>query len=126
MPTLISEDTVNRTRSCNPTGSYIDARERSKEAYINHKALFNSIPHLDRVQAVSTIVENFFGHPPTYYTYRGIGSRKPFESIKVEQVGHVLSKRSVAVKNSDLYGPLLALGNVKVSSKNGHLLIKVY
>ena len=126
MPTLIKEETVNSVKSPNPFGSYLDAQERSKEAYNAHRSLFDTDQHVDRVEQVCQILENFFGFPVSYLTYRGLGTRKPFESIKMNQVGHILSKRSITVKNENLYKPLLALGNVEVKSKNGHLTVNVY
>lgn len=124
--TLINEDTSNTVRSSNPLGSYLDARERSKAAYDAHKTLFDTDEHVDRVAAVCNIVERFFGHPPSYLTYRGLGTRKPFENIKVANVGHILSKISIERKNAELYAPLLAMEGVKVIPKNGHLTIHVY
>jgi hypothetical protein len=64
----------------------------------------------------------------THLTYRGLGkqAKKPFENIKVEQIGHVLSRTPIARKNENLYTPLFAIGNVDVVSKNGHLIVRVY
>lgn len=124
--TLINEDTSTTVRSSNPLGSYLDARERSKTAYDAHKTLFDTDAHIDRVAAVCEILERFFGHPPSYLTYRGLGTRRPFENIKVANVGHILSRISADRKNDELYKPLLALGNVTPVSKNGHLTIRVY
>lgn len=126
MPTLIKEETVNSVKSPNPLGSYLDAQERSKEAYEAHRSMFDTDQHVDRVEQVCQILEDFFGFPVSYLTYRGIGTRKPFESIKMNQVGHILSKRSIADKNAKLYQPLMNLGNIKVVSKNGHLTVQVY
>jgi hypothetical protein len=91
-----------------------------------HKSLFDTDKHVKRVEAVANIIQSFFGHPPHYYTYRGRGNRTPFESIKVANVGHILSKISVEKKNAELYGPLLAMQGVKPISKNGHFTVKVY
>jgi hypothetical protein len=126
MHTLVKEETVNTTKSCNPLGSFLDAQERSKQAFKQHKNKFDTNQHVDRVVQVCNILEKFFGRPVTYLTYRGIGTRKPFENIKMEQVGHILSRTPTNVKNDNLYAPLLALGNVEVLSKNGHLTVRVY
>lgn len=126
MHPLINEETSNSFRSNNPLGSYLDANNRSQRAYDAHKSLFDSNEHVDRVVAVTEIVTKFFGHPPSYFTYRGLGTRRPFESIKVANVGHVLSRHKIEKKNAELYAPLLAIDGVKVISKNGHLTIHVY
>ncbi len=126
MLTLINEDTTNSIRSHNPLGSYLDANSRSQAAYDAHKDLFDTDEHVDRVVKVTDIIKSFFGHPPHYFTYRGLGTRRPFESIKVADVGHILSKISIERKNAELYAPLLAMERVKVIPKNGHLTIHVY
>ncbi len=128
MHTLVSEDTVNTTRSCNPRGSLLNALDRSQQAFLKHHKKFNSTQHIDRVKHVCNILENFFNCKVTYFTYRGLGkfAKKPFENIKIEQVGHILNRSSTKSKNDNLYAPLLALGNVEVVSKNGHLIVRVY
>lgn len=122
---LIKEDTVTHTRSGNPLGSYIDARERAKMAMELHQDFFNDPTHLDRVADVISIMRNFFGRGPDYITPRGI-NRKPFEAVKIQEVGHILSRTKLDVKNERLYAPLLAIGNVEVISKNGHLTVRVF
>lgn len=122
----IKEETATTVTSPNPLGSYLNAKERSNDAYKLHRKLFDSNSHLDRVEKVCEILQNFFGRPASYFTYRGLGGRKPFENIKMEQVGHILSRTPIAKKNEKLYGPLQALGNVQVISKNGHLIVRVY
>ena len=82
--------------------------------------------YVDRVVAAANIMTAFFGRAPNYYTARGLGSRKPFENIKYEDVGYFLSRTKVAEKNARLYKPLLDMGNVEVISKNGHLVVRVY
>jgi hypothetical protein len=128
MQTLINEDTVNATRSCNPLGSLLDARDKSDQAFRRHHKKFNSPKHIDRVVAVCQIMEKFFNCKVTYLTYRGLGkfAKKPFENIKMEQVGHILSRTPNVIKNQNLYSPLQALGDVEVISKNGHLIVRVY
>jgi hypothetical protein len=122
----IVEEHETNTVSPNPLGSYLNAKERSSEAFEKHMKLFDSEAHLDRVAAVCDILEGFFGCPPSYLTYRGLGSRRPFENIKVEQCGHVLRRERTAVKEDKLYNPLKALGNIEVVSKNGHFSVRVY
>lgn len=128
MHTIVKEETVNTTRSCNPYGSYLNAVDRSEQAFLKHHKKFNSQMHIDRAAAVCAIIEKFFGHPVTHLTYRGLGkqAKKPFENIKVEQIGHILSRTPTVRKNDNLYAPLFALGNVEVVSKNGHLIVRVY
>lgn len=126
MLTLINEETSNSTRSYNPLGSYLDANNRSQAAFEAHKALFDSDEHVDRVAKVADIITAFFGHPPHYFTYRGLGTRRPFESIKVANVGYILGRMRAEKKNAELYGPLLAMDGVQVISKNGHLTVRVY
>lgn len=122
---LVKEDTVTRTRSSNPLGSYIDARDRAKMAMTLHTEFFNDHKHVDRVADVISIMRNFFGRGPDYITPRGI-NRKPFEAVKIQEVGHILSRTKAAVKNANLYAPLIALGDVEVISKNGHLTVRVF
>lgn len=128
MYTLVTEDTVNTTRSCNPLGSALNAQDRSDQAFLKHHKKFNSTQHIDRIATVCSILENFFNCKVTYLTYRGLGksAKKPFENVKIEQVGHILNRKSTAVKNDNLYAPLLALGDVEIVSKNGHLIVRVY
>lgn len=126
MLTLINEDTSNSFRSHNPLGSYLDANNKSKAAFEAHRDLFDTDQHVDRVTAVIGIIHSFFGHPPSYLTYRGLGTRRPFESIKVANVGHRLSRIKAEKKNAELYKPLMDIGNVEVISKNGHLTVRVY
>lgn len=126
MNTIVQEEHSTTYRSQNPLGSYLDASNKSKQAYDMHKSLFDTDKHVERVEAVANIIQSFFGHPPHYYTYRGRGTRTPFESIKVANVGHILSKFSAKKKNEELYKPLEDLGNIKVVPKNGHLTIRVY
>lgn len=123
---LVQEDTVNSTRSPNPLGSYLDARERDAIARKQHELFFDTDAHVDRVIAVCDILKAFFKRSPNYLTARGINSNKPFENIKYQDVGSLLSRTPIAVKNERLYGPLLALGNVQVISKNGHLTVRIY
>lgn len=128
MQALVREDTLNTVRSCNPMGSLLDARDKSDQAFRLHHKKFNSTQHIDRVVAVCKILERFFNCKVTYLTYRGLGkyAKKPFENIKMEQVGHILSRTPTARKNENLYAPLQALGDVEVISKNGHLIVRVY
>lgn len=123
---LVNEDNVTRTHASNPLGAYIDAKERGKAAMAQHTEFFESDEHLNRLDEVSAIVKQFFGRFPDYTTPRGLNRKRPFESVKVAEVGRILSKTPIAVKNEKLYKPLLSLGNVEVQSKNGHLLIRVY
>ena len=126
MGTLIKEDTDTVRTSSNPLGSYIDARERGKLALAQHEAFFNSDAHMDRVDAVCDILKSFFGRAPDYITPRGINRKRPFENIKMNQVGWFLNRFKAEEKNQRLYAPLLALGNVEVISKNGHLTVRVF
>lgn len=128
MQTLIHEDTANTTRSCNPMGSAINAADRSEQAFLKHHKKFYSKTHIDRTAAICVILEKFFGCPASHLTYRGLGrqAKRPFENIKMTQVGHILSRTPTAIKNQNLYGPLQALGNVEVISKNGHLIVRNY
>lgn len=123
---LVNEDNTTRTHASNPLGAYLNAKERGKIAMTQHKEFFESDEHLDRLQEVSGIIKNFFNRLPDYTTPRGVNSRRPFEAVKVAEVGHILSRTPLAVKNERLYKPLLDLGNVEVQSKNGHLIIRVY
>jgi len=123
---LVNEDNTTRNQAPNPLGAYIDAKRRGKEAIAQHKEFFEGDKHLDRLDAVAAIIHNFFGRYPDYTNPRGLNRKVPFEAVKVADVGRFLSRTPVAVKNEKLYAPLLALGNVDVQSKNGHLLVRVF
>lgn len=125
---LVNEDTRNTTVAVNPVFAYFDAAAKGKAALNTHKDFFESDEHLDRLDQVSYIIESFFGSKPNYFTPRGLGrnSKNPFEAVKIEHVGRVLSRTKAEVKNARLYAPLLGLGNVEVISKNGHLTVRVY
>lgn len=124
--TLVQEDTINSRKVTNGLGAYLNATYRSEEAAEQHPTFFDTDAHVDRINAVSDIIKDFFGHRPNYYTKRGIGSRTPFEAVKVSDAGIKLKRTSLADKNAKLYGPLIALSNVKVKVDNGHLIVRVY
>lgn len=126
MPALVVEDTTNSIRSSNPVASFLDAMSRDKQARTIHKKLFDTDKHVDRVVAACDTLKAFFGSNPNYITARGLGGRRPFESIKYEHVGRKLSRTPIYQKNEQLYAPLLAMGNVEVISKNGHLTVRIY
>lgn len=123
---LVQEDTTNLHRSANPFLAAKDAQDRAELAKKLHKDFFESEEHIDRLDAVSDIIFNFFGQRPTYFTPRGIGRQPPFENVKIEHVGRLLSRTKIEAKNQNLYEPLLALNDVEVISKNGHLSVRVY
>ena len=123
---LVNEDNVTHTHASNPLGAYVNAKERGAAAMKQHKEFFESDQHLDRLDAVAGIIKEFFGRFPDYNTPRGLNRKRPFEAVKVADVGRILSKTPTAVKNERLYKPLLDLGNIEVQSKNGHLIIRVY
>lgn len=129
---LVNEELTNTTRSCNPLGSYLDASSRSEQAYKLHKKRFDNPKHIDRVVEVHEILRNFFGYYPEYKNYRGIGkqAKKPFETIKMNNVGYLLRKKTTNEKNTLLYGPLIAAGGteekVTVKSQNGHVIVHIY
>jgi hypothetical protein len=122
------EETETTRSAPNPLGAYINAKCRDQEAGELHANLFDSDEHVARIQAVAEILKAFFGSYPNYYTKRGLGIRmgKPFESVKMCDVGRFLNKKTMKQKSEGLYEPLLALGNIKVKSINGHFLVSVY
>lgn len=122
---LVNEDNRTTYRAVNALGAYVDATNRGKIAMKQHNRFFNSNNHLDRIEAVTSIIKKFFNRYPDYTTPRGINGR-PFEAIKISDVGRVLSRTPISVKNNELYAPLLALGNIDVKSKNGHLIVRIY
>jgi hypothetical protein len=126
MELLVREDNNTHTASPCAWAAFKDAKERDMIARHKHKALFDTDAHVDRVVAACDILKAFFGHSPNYITARGLGARRPFENIKYQDVGGVLSKKSVKEKNTKLYKPLLDMGNTEVISKNGHLIVRVY
>lgn len=121
----IKEETTT-TRTGNGLSTYLNAVYRGREAIEEHPNFFNSDEHLDRLDAVVGILKSFFGRNPDYYTPRGLGGRRPFETVKMADVGRFLNKKTKEEKSQYLYEPLLALGNVKVKSTNGHILVSVY
>jgi len=125
MKSLIHEDNTNSITAPNPLGAWLDAKKRNKIAGEACSKNFDTDQHVDRVVKVGDIVKDFFGSYPDYHTKRA-NRKRPFETVKVSNCGHILSRRKVKEKNEKLYGPLLALGNVEVKSTNGHLLIRVF
>jgi hypothetical protein len=121
---IIQEDSTT-VKSSNPYGSYLDADARDKAAREALKSVFDTDAHVDRVIAVGEIIKRFFDRYPSYHTAR-FGRSKPFENVKISDVGMTLNRKPAAVKLEQLYGPLNALGNVDVISKNGHLIVRVY
>jgi hypothetical protein len=121
----IKEDTVTTHRG-NGISTYLNAVYRGREAMEDHPGFFDSDEHMDRLDAITDILKSFFGRNPDYFQPRGLGGRKPFESVKMADVGRFLNKKSKEEKSQYLYEPLLALGNIKVKSTNGHLLVSVY
>lgn len=129
---LVNEELTTTTRSCNPIGARLNADARSEEAYKLHKKRFDNPKHIDRVAEVAEILRNFFGCYPDHYTYRGLGkqSKKPFENVKLANVGYKLRNYTTSDKNNRLYEPLIAVGGpegkVSVKSENGHIIVHVY
>ena len=122
---LIIQEDATTVKSSNPLGSYLDAQERDAAARAALKNVFDTDAHVDRIVAVGDIIKRFFDRYPSYYTAR-FGRSKPFENVKISDVGMTLNRMPAAVKQKELYGPLNDLGNVDVISKNGHLIVRVY
>ena len=121
----VNEDVNTSSKTVNPLGAWLNAKERGEQAMDLHREFFESDEHMDRLEAVADIIKDFFGRSPSYYTPRGIG-HKPFESVKVADCGWFLSRKSVQEKSERLYEPLDALGDVDFKSKNGHLIVRVF
>lgn len=121
----IKEDTVTTRRVANPLGAYLNAKYRSREAVNANKDFFNSNEHMDRIDAVTDIIRNFFDCAPSYVTARANRGR-PFDSIKVEAAGYRIARVSREEKQAKLYGPLDAIGNVSYKVTNGHFIVRVY
>ena len=124
--TIVKEDTTNSVKSVVPWAAYNDARERDELAYARHAKFFDSAQHNQRMDAVETILREFFKRDPNYVTCRGMGRQRPFETVKYNQVGWYLNSRSTKDKNELLYAPLIALGDVEPVSRNGHFTVKVF
>ena len=122
----VAEDTEVHTYASNPTAAYLDAKERAEMAFNKHKDFFESDEHLDRLEAVIEILKKFFNQLPSYITPRGLGSQRPFEAVKMQDVGYILRRKSADVKWNELYKPLLDVDKVKVDPKNGHLIVRIY
>lgn len=121
----VQEDTVTTRRVANPLGAYLNAKYRSREAVNSNKNFFASDEHMDRVDAVNTIIKNFFDCVPSYVTARANRGR-PFDAIKVEAAGYRIARTSSKEKQEKLYGPLNAIGGVTYKVSNGHLIVRVY
>ena len=121
---VIQEDSTT-VKSSNPYGSSLDAAARDSAARIALKDVFDTDAHVDRIVAVGDIIKLFFNRYPDYHTAR-FGRGKPFENVKISDVGSMLNRIPAKVKLDQLYSPLNALGNVDVISKNGHLIVRVY
>lgn len=121
----VVEDTVTTKRVGNPLGAYLNAKYRSREAVNANKDFFTSDEHMDRIDAVTDIIRNFFGCVPSYVTARANRGR-PFDSIKVEAAGYRIARVSREEKQAKLYGPLDAIGGVTYKVTNGHLIVRVY
>lgn len=126
MTLLVKEDTSNTYTSNNPYWAAVDAQDRDVLAREQHRSFFEDSQHQARVEQVSEILRRFFKRHPDFITARGVNRRRPFETVKMEWVGNILTRTARAVKNRELYEPLLALENVEVISKNGHLTVRVY
>ena len=121
----VKEDTVTTTTAVNPLGAWLDARARSKEAVNTNRDFFAGEDHMDRVDAVTAVIKNFFGCAPSYVTARANRGR-PFDAIKVEAAGYRIANTNRNDKQAKLYGPLDAIGNVTYKVTNGHLIVRVY
>jgi hypothetical protein len=121
----LKEETQTTRRAANPLGAFLNAKERDKQAYEQHKNIFDTDNHVDRVAAVCDKINEFFGRNPNYITRRGLGRRKPFEAIKISDVGTVLSRTPMPVK-ARFYESLTQMGKVEVNSTNGHLIVRVF
>lgn len=120
------EDTITARKAPNALGAYLNATYRAKEAELQHPDFFNSKRHNDRVDAVIEILSAFFDREPDYITPRGVRRNLPFENVKMQDVGRMLSRTDRDTKWDRLYAPLIALGDMDVISANGHLLVRVY
>jgi hypothetical protein len=126
MSTAVVEETETTRRSANPIGAYLNAKERGDMAMAQHEDFFNDPEHVDRLAAVGTVLHDFFGRHPDYITPRGINRRRPFDNVKMNNVGWFLNRFSTADKQTRLYDRLSAIGNVEAISKNGHFWVRVY
>ena len=120
------EDTVVARTAPNALGAYLNATYRAKEAELQHSEFFNSKKHNDRVDEAVEILSEFFDRNPDYITPRGVRRNLPFENVKMQDVGRMLSRINRDQKWENLYAPLIAMGDVDVISANGHLLVRVY
>ena len=123
---LFKEDTEVAKTAPNPLGAWINANQRDREAVTQHSDFFNSESHLERVDQVCDILEEFFEREVDYITARGLNRNLAFDNVKMASVGAQLSKISKKIKWDYLYGPLYNLGDVDVISNNGHLLVRIY
>ena len=122
---LINEETETTRKAANPLGAYLNARERDQIAFEKHKDRFDTDEHVDRVVEVCQKINEFFGRNPNYFTRRGVGCRRPFEAVKISDVGSMLSRMPQPVK-ARFYESLHKMGNVEVDSTNGHLIVRVF
>lgn len=121
----VQEETTTTSRAANATGAYLNARERDQVASVKHRNVFESDEHLDRLVEVCDRLKAFFGSNPSYITRRGLGSRKPFEAVKMADVGRYLSKIPQSVKQN-FYKSLFDMGGIEITGKNGHLIVRIF
>lgn len=125
MNMAVIEETNTTIRAANPLGAYLNARERDRVAAVKHKNVFESDEHLDRLFEVCDKLNGFFGCNPSYITRRGLGSRKPFEAVKMADVGRYLSKIPLNVKEK-FYKELHDMGGIELVGKNGHFIVRIF
>lgn len=121
----VTEETNTTVRASNPYGAYLDARQRDRAAAVKHRDIFESDEHLDRLEEVCNRLKTFFGCNPSYITRRGMGTRKPFEAVKMADVGRFLSKTPIAVKQN-FYKTLHEMGGIECDGRNGHFIVRIF
>lgn len=119
------ETTTTRTYQGTPLYAYIDASTRSKSAQEEYPEFFENDDHLDRIDKVTKVIEDFFNCKPSYITSRS-NRGNPFDSVKVEAAGYKIARTPSKEKQEKLYGPLSAIGSVTYKVTNGHLIVRVY
>jgi len=99
---------VTSRRASNAMGAAIDAQNRVANALANVPEL-SDLDHLEKVDMVYEIVENFFPIHKEMYTTPRENGKKPFTSVKIESP-RFPATMSYAEKQRTYYQPLADLG----------------
>jgi hypothetical protein len=113
------EKIMNSTRAHNSKFAAMDVKQKAQAAWQRHSDFFNSAEHLEKIQAVTEIVQNFFRVKKGFYVTPRGGKQNPMTVIKVEDpvFPNTLTKKQ---KQDQFYKPLAELDVEIVYSKGSN------